>query len=148
MQRLKGGCQCGNIIVDLEFQHPPETCEVRVCDCEFCRKRNAAYVSDPQGSMVVWIRDRGRYGSYRQGSGQAEFLSCTNCGVLIGSLYRNGGHVYATVNARCVRGEKHFAAEHVMSPRNLNADEKIQRWRALWFGRVTLITGEPVRTRT
>ncbi len=148
MHRLKGSCHCGNILVDLELPKTPHSYAPRACDCDFCRKHDAAYVSDPQGSVVVWIGDGSLRGSYRQGSGQVEFLSCSNCGVLIGAFYSNGGQLYAAVNTRSVRGENIFAAEQKVSPRLLSADEKTARWRSMWFGNVSIVAGEHWRSRT
>ena len=140
MHILNGGCHCGNILVDLELSRPPDNYRPRACDCEFCRRHQAAYVSDSQGSVAVWIQDAGLRGSYRQGSGQAEFLLCGNCGVLIGAFYSDGGRLYATVNARCVGGAKNFAAQQSISPRLLSVDEKTARWRSLWFSHVNVLT--------
>ncbi|MDE2345614.1 MAG: aldehyde-activating protein, partial [Gammaproteobacteria bacterium] len=112
----------------------------RACDCDFCRRHNAAYVSDPQGSVAVWIQDAGLRGSYRQGSSQAEFLSCRRCGVLIGAFYADGGRLYAAINAHCVRGAKNFTAQQSISLRLLTADEKTARWRGSWFSHVNVLT--------
>jgi hypothetical protein len=148
MHRLKGGCHCGKILVDLELAQEPGSYAPRACDCDFCRKRQASYVSDPRGSVAVWIQDAGARRSYRQGSGQAEFLSCGNCGVLIGAFYNDGARLYAAVNAGCLSGGKLFAAEQPASPGLLSADEKTARWRSLWFGNVNVVSAEYPRRRT
>src|SRR5450756_2542718 len=50
MNKVSGGCHCGNITVDLELTAEPETYHPRVCDCDFCRKHGAASLSDTKGS--------------------------------------------------------------------------------------------------
>jgi len=142
MFTVSGGCHCGNILVDLELARAPDTYNPRACDCDFCRQHNAAYVSDPRGSLTIQIKDEHRSGRYRQGSGQAEFLFCGNCGVLVGVLYRNNGQLYAAVNAKAVEGGKSFGAEQPVSPKTLSAREKARRWQDIWFSNVSIMTAE------
>lgn len=132
---VSGGCHCGNIRVDLELTTEPSSRHPRACDCDFCRKHGAAYVSDPQGSLRLKIDDRSRTNAYRQGSDLAEMLLCTRCGVLVGALYRSAGRIYATLNVRVLEGAS-FGAEQTVSPKKLGADDKISRWRELWFSDV------------
>jgi hypothetical protein len=140
MAMISGGCHCGNIRIDLELAHAPEIYHPRACDCDFCVKHNAAYVSDPQGSLVIHIQDDLMIGKYRQGSGQAEFLCCSNCGVLVGVMYRNGGQYHAAVNARAVQGGKPFGPEQSVSPKKHSAEDKVQRWLEIWFPSVSIET--------
>jgi hypothetical protein len=142
MIRISGGCHCGNIRIDLELTRAPDTYNPRACDCDFCRKHNAAYISDPQGSLAIRIKDESLRGTCRQGSGQAEFLFCRNCGVLVSVLYRNDGRLYAAVNARAVQGGKPFGAEQTVSPQKLSAEDKVKRWQEVWFSNVGLVSGE------
>lgn len=137
MQKLGGGCHCGNIRVELELTRTAGTYNPRACDCDFCRKHRAAYVSDPQGSLLILIRDERDCGRYAQGSGRAELLLCRNCGVLVGPLYPEAGRLYAAVNANVVEGVA-FGAQQPVSPRTLSADDKVKRWKEVWFSNVTV----------
>jgi len=134
---VNGGCHCGNILVEIKLLRPPETYIPRACDCEFCTKHGAAYVSDAKGSLVVRIKDESEARMYRQGSGQAEFLLCRNCGVLVGVFYRSEGRLYGTVNAKVLGAE--FAAPRPASPKQLSDEDKVQRWQELWFPGVSII---------
>jgi hypothetical protein len=136
MHAVKGGCYCGNILLELELSREPGQYHPRACDCGFCRKHGAAYLSDPQGSLRIRIDDASQSGAYRQGNELAEMLLCTRCGVLVGALYRSGGHVYATVNAKAIEAPAEFGTEQPASPRLLSADEKVDRWKTLWFSDV------------
>jgi len=140
--KISGGCHCGNILVDLELARAPETYHPRACDCDFCRKHNAAYVSDPEGSLAIWIKDGQLSGKYRQGSDQAEFLFCKNCGVLVGVYYRNDGRLYAAVNAKAVQGGKPFGTEQTVSPKKLSAEDKVKRWQDVWFPSVSIVSAK------
>jgi hypothetical protein len=138
MHSVNGACHCGNIVVELQLANEPGSYHPRACDCAFCRKHGAAYLSDPQGSLRLRIKDQRQGGTYRQGSGLAEMLLCTQCGVLIGALYRSEERIYATVNVRVIEGVESFGTEQPVSPRKLSGDQKISRWTDLWFSSVAL----------
>jgi hypothetical protein len=140
MHKVSGGCHCGNLVMALELTRAPETYNPRACDCDFCRKHGAAYVSDPQGSLTLRIRDESQTGRYRQGSGQAEFLVCRNCGVLVGVLYGSEGRLYAAANAKAIEGKTGFGPDQPVSPKTLSAGDKARRWQDVWFSKVTLGT--------
>jgi hypothetical protein len=137
VQKLAGGCHCGNIRVELELARTAGTYNPRACDCDFCRKHRAAYVSDPQGSLLILVRDERDCTRYAQGSGQAELLLCRNCGVLVGPLYPEAGRLYGAVNANVLEGVA-FGAQQPVSPRTLSAEDKVKRWKELWFSNVTI----------
>ncbi|MGA9853768.1 MAG: aldehyde-activating protein [Gammaproteobacteria bacterium] len=140
MFRINGGCHCGNILMDMEITRAPDSFNPRACDCDFCRRHNAAYVSDPQGSLAIRIKDVNLSAKYRQGSGQGEFLFCRNCGVLVSVIYRNKRGLYATVNARAAQGGQPFGSEHTVSPKTLSASKKKKRWLDIWFPSVSVVT--------
>ena len=106
MSTLSGGCHCGNIRIELELTRAPESYNPRACDCDFCTKHSAAYVSEPKGSLAIRVKDAGKIGRYRQGNGIAEFLICTNCGVLVGVVYDAEGRVYGAANAKAIQGAR------------------------------------------
>src|SRR5579863_1627490 len=136
MYKVNGGCHCGNIRLELELTSAPATYRPRACDCDFCRKHAAAYISDPGGSLVIRIRDSRELRRYRQGAGLAEYLFCASCGVFVGVVYSDEGKLYGSVNARAVGTGEAFGPEQVVSPKQLSADEKSRRWRDIWFAKV------------
>ena len=138
MTRLSGGCHCGNVALKVQLSRAADSFRPRVCDCEFCRKHGAAYLSDPDGALLLQVRDAALLGSYRQGSGAAEMLVCRSCGVLIGALYRDGEKLYGVVNSLALEAPQQLGAQQPVSPRTLTSEQKQQRWRQLWFANVTL----------
>jgi hypothetical protein len=70
-------------------------------------------------------------------------LVCTRCGVLVGALFRSGGRLFATVNARAVEGTDSFASDQPVSPKRLSADDKVSRWTSLRFADVTVEEAPP-----
>jgi hypothetical protein len=140
MHSMSGGCHCGKLQVSASLTGSPQTYRPRACDCDFCRKHGAAYVSDPQGSLHLTIRDEHAASRYRQGSGLAELLLCRNCGVLIAALYRDEGVLYGAVNATVLEGRDDFGPAQAVSPKTLSGGEKVHRWRGIWFADVRIAT--------
>lgn len=136
MHALHGGCHCGNLRLTLRTAAAPEQTAPRACDCGFCTRHGAAWVSDPQGRLDLFVRDRERVGGYRQGSNQARFLFCMDCGVLAATAMDAGGREFAAVNARCLDDAGRFAPAVAASPQTLAAEEKTSRWQRLWIGEV------------
>ena len=111
MYRANGACHCGNIEVEMEFLRPFEDYHPRACDCDFCRKHSAAYVSDAFGTLSIRVRNAPGQAVCRQGSALAEFLFCNDCGVLTCVLYPNEGGLYGAVNVRIIDPEFQFGEE-------------------------------------
>lgn len=141
MTQLKGSCHCGNVRLEIALSRAPASYQPRACDCDFCRKHGAAYISDPAGALRIETRDDGKLVRYRQGSGTAECLLCSSCGVLVGAVYRDDTRTFATVNTRVVEGAT-FGNELTVSPKKLGVDEKISRWKELWFPKVSFVSQE------
>lgn len=138
MHKASGGCYCGNIKADVELTAAPETYHPRVCDCDFCRKHGAAWVSDAKGSLHIQIKNAHESGTYRQGSRQAELILCRNCGVLVAVLYRTDKELYAAVNAKALANAAELGVEQAVSPQQLSATEKANRWQGMWFSNVQI----------
>lgn len=141
MVKLKGGCHCGNIRVEVGLSRPPAEYNPRACDCDFCMKHGAAYLSDPEGSLSIHVKDARLLSRYRQGSGQAEFLLCSNCGVLVAVSYQDAGQTVAAVNSQAIEGAR-FGDKTPVSPKKLGPDDKARRWKDLWFRDVGITNSE------
>ncbi|HEV2321214.1 MAG TPA: aldehyde-activating protein [Gammaproteobacteria bacterium] len=137
MHNITGSCHCGNVRVVLALTHDPGAYQPRACDCSYCTRHAAAYISDAQGSLSLEVKDGQLLKAYRQGSNTADFLLCQNCGVLIGVTYREGGETYMAVNARILDHGVTLGQTVTGSPQKLGPAEKIARWKQLWFRSVT-----------
>lgn len=102
----------------------PASIQPRACDCSYCTRQGAIYVSDPSGLLEM---DEGAH-KYRQGEERADFLSCPRCSVLLAVVYADRG----AVNARCLERFAELGAPQVVSPQKLSAVEKLARWQASW----------------
>lgn len=129
---LRGGCHCGRVGVVFETAHTPSTLQPRACDCSFCRKHGAAWISDASGRLTVDATTPSDVRSYRQGSESARFLLCAHCGVLVAVVFEADDERFAAVNVGCLDDVIAFPAPVVASPQRLDASEKIDRWRMLW----------------
>lgn len=133
MNSITGGCHCGNVRVVLGLSREPRDYQPRACDCSFCTRHAAAYLSDAAGSLSLEVKDPQKLKAYRQGSHAADFLLCRNCGVLIGVTYREGTETYAAVNSRIIDPGVTLGQEVTASPQKLSPNEKVARWKQLWF---------------
>lgn len=134
---LKGGCHCGAVRLELVTSIRPEDLHPRACDCSFCTKHGAAYVSDPRGRLRIVAP--GGPAEYRQGSGTARMLLCRSCGVLVGAVLEEEGRRYGTVNANCLEGVA-FGAPQTVSPQKLAVGDRKARWTRLWTPDVEIVT--------
>jgi len=71
-EKLQGGCHCGNIQIELTLTTPAAACNPRACDCDFCRKHNASYISDSQGALRLHVKDEYDLAKYKQGNKLAD----------------------------------------------------------------------------
>jgi len=150
MPEIEGGCHCGNLRIAARLTREPADYAPRACDCDFCLKHGAAYVSDPQGWVAIRVADEAHCLRYRQGSGSAEFLVCGRCGVLVAVLHGRGrrasgktdedigNRLHATLNVRALIVPTAFAPEKTVSPQRLAAADKVRRWQEIWFADVRL----------
>jgi len=138
METVSGGCHCGNIRVQAQLTRTAAAYHPRACDCSFCRKHGAAWLSDPQGTLHIALRDERDVSRYRQGSGTAELLLCRRCGVLVAALLSEDAGRYAAVNSCALEGGVPFGAPQAVSPQSLSGGEKVKRWQTLWFSNVSI----------
>lgn len=138
MLTLTGACHCGKIQFSAELSRPLSSYAPRACDCDFCQKHAATYLSDPSGQLRIHLDSDGAPHTYRQGSETAEFLVCRNCGVLTAVLFHDSARIYAAINTKAVDGHPTLGTPTPVSPKALSASEKVQRWKENWFCDVAL----------
>jgi hypothetical protein len=133
---LKGGCHCGKLRIELTTSIEAAELRPRACDCSFCTKHGAAYVSDPDGKLRIVGSDS--MADYRQGSGTARMILCRACGVLVAAVLEENGRRYGTVNSKCLDGVT-FGAPQAVSPQTLGVADKKARWTRLWTPDVEIV---------
>lgn len=115
----------------LQTMRSADDCIPRACDCSFCRKHGASWVSDPEGSLRIEAHAADDLRRYRQGSETADMLFCAHCGVLMAVVFAHADGLFGALNAGCL-DDAALAAPVVVSPQRLSAAEKSERWRRLW----------------
>ena len=138
MHIIQGGCHCGNISYATEFPNEPSSYTPRVCDCKLCSSHGATYAADNNGTLSVKIRNKNNVSKYRQGSRIAEFLICKICGVMIGVCYEENGSIYGAINIRSAHDYRAFGKSHLAHLTQLTDEERIKRWKKLWFSNVKI----------
>ena len=138
LYRLSGECHCGNIKLGITLSMPPSSFQMRACDCDFCRKHGASFISDVHGSLLITTKDASQLGKYQQGSSAADFLFCKKCGVFVAVTFESGGHLYSAVNCKTVNENVIFGDVITVSPKLLSVSEKADRWKNNWFCDVTI----------
>lgn len=132
-QVYRGACACGCCTVLLALSSPLESHTPRACDCDFCVARGVAYLSAPDAQITLRSADGWR--RERQGSGQAQFLSCAHCGELLAVVAPFDDGWRGAVNATQLDDQHLLAPAQAVSPKLLDASTKRSRWGTLW-GRV------------
>lgn len=141
MTKLKGSCYCENITVDLQVSKSPGEYKPRACDCNFCMKHGASYISDPAGTLSFHVKDMKWLRKFRQDDdGIADFLHCINCGVYVGVIHQDGDQLFGAVNSLVIDEGVVFGEKVVVSPKQLSDEEKIKRWKEIWFRGVRVFT--------
>jgi len=130
---LTGSCHCQRLQLALHGSLEPVAISPRACDCSFCQKHAAAWLSDPDGELVITVAEADALGRYRQGSESAEFLGCCHCGVLVAVVFATDAGLRGAINVRCLDRAGEFAPTQTVSPQQLPAEERRERWRRLWM---------------
>jgi hypothetical protein len=136
---IRGGCHCKRARVEFTTHQEPAATNPRACDCSFCKKHGAAYVSDPAGRLRIIVGDPSALRSYRQGSGTAEFRLCSGCGVLVAVTFEHAGRLYGAVNAACLDEDSGLGGRIPASPQGLSPEQKVARWLRVWVPDVQVL---------
>lgn len=98
MVEAKGGCHCGAVRFTAKLPDPPVP--AIDCNCSVCRMTGFLHVMVPHGDFALESGE-GALTSYRFGTGAANHLFCSKCGVK--SFYQPRSHPEAwSVNAHCL----------------------------------------------
>lgn len=107
MKRVSGGCHCGAVRFAANVPDPPVP--ALECNCSVCSMTGFLHIIVPHEEFTL---ERGQHvlTSYRFGSGAAEHLFCSKCGVK--SFYQPRSHPDAwSVNAYCLDERPELAIE-------------------------------------
>jgi len=98
MTEVSGGCHCGAVRFTAKMPDPPV--HALDCNCSICSMTGFLHVMVPHEDFEL-VTGRDSLATYRFGTGAAEHLFCSNCGVK--SFYQPRSHPDAwSVNAHCL----------------------------------------------
>ncbi len=131
MKSFAGGCHCGALKVIFTTGRAAIDVWPRACDCSFCRRHGAAYLSDRDGQLE--IVDSGN-NVYQFGFRITDFHICQQCGVLVAATWRDSdGAIFGVANMRALEITDFFKN----APAQINFDlekqsDREHRRRAHW----------------
>ena len=98
MIEVKGGCHCQAVRFTAQLPNPPV--QALDCNCSICRMTGFVHIMVPHADFALDAGTDALTG-YRFGTGAAEHLFCSRCGIK--SFYQPRSHPDAwSVNASCL----------------------------------------------
>jgi hypothetical protein len=125
-----GECLCGRVVFSIELPEQLEKYSPRACDCDFCTRRSISYLSHPGGVLEIECSEP--FDVIQQGSNQAMFLSCADCGSVVAVVHQLDGSLKGAVNAVLLKEFERLQEPIIVSPRLLSPEEKRIRWEGIW----------------
>lgn len=139
---ITGGCHCSNIRFRLESAKTPSEFAPRVCDCTFCTKHGARYISDPEGSLRIEIEDSALVERYAFGHRTAEFMVCRRCGAVPAIVSEIDGTTHGVVNINTADNPEAFTTPAtVVGYDGEEVDRRLARRQRNWIGTVVIVCG-------
>lgn len=132
MNTYSGSCHCGDLRIQYRTALPLAEWPLRECQCTFCRKHAMLSTSDPDGEILVIVRDPASLRRYRFATGVTDFLVCARCGVYMGATVVNDSRM--VINGRVMDCAADLLAR-AAEPKHFeqqSADERIERRQQVW----------------
>lgn len=99
--KVEGGCHCKAVRFEATVDEPP--LDVLACNCSICAMTGFVHLFVAHRDFTL-LSGRDILTSYRFGTGAADHLFCSRCGVK--SFYQPRSHPDAwSVNAHCLDGD-------------------------------------------
>lgn len=140
--QIQGSCHCANISYSLEWPGAAAEIPARSCGCTFCLKHGGVWTSHPQAVLRVWITAPDVVTRYAFGTGTAQFLVCTRCGVAPVVTSQIDGAIYAVVNVNTFDNVER--SRILCQPANFEGEEvslRLERRRRKWIADVVVTEG-------
>ena len=120
---ISGGCHCGAVRFRATMPDPPVPAER--CNCSVCSMTGFLHIMVPHEAFEL-LTGRDSLSSYRFGTGTADHLFCSSCGVK--SFYQPRSHPDCwSVNANCLDQPIELAIEQ-FDGRNWEAAAAERDW--------------------
>lgn len=127
---LQGSCRCRNIL--LHWQCRDYSLVPRACQCAYCVRQHAAWVSKSGTALHAVIHDPRQHRVVEQGPAGAQFHECAHCNDVVLVTADIDGELYGAANARCVVNPRGFQNAVPGDTTALSVAAKRERWRLNW----------------
>ena len=131
MESSIGECSCGQTKVKISLPENLDQYSPRACDCDFCVSRSIFYLSHPDGELEIESTEPLEV--QRQGSNQASFITCSNCKSVIAASLQLENRLVGALNSTLLSDFSLLQKSVTVSPKQLGAREKNERWQTLWL---------------
>jgi hypothetical protein len=132
MTTYRGSCHCGDLTIEYETALEPGSWPLRECQCSFCRKHAMLSTSDPNGEVLLLVKNSASLKRYRFATGVTDFLLCARCGVYLGATVMNDAWIVLNGRAMECAGELVARAAEPRVYDQQSADERIARRIRMW----------------
>ncbi|BDX05351.1 hypothetical protein MACH26_08720 [Planctobacterium marinum] len=88
-------------------------------------------MSDPKGSLEIHCTKAPKM--VRQGSQQADFISCAQCAEVVAVILDKGDAKLGAVNSTMLDNGQDCKEPQTASPQKLSAEDKARRWSKIWM---------------
>ncbi len=95
---INGSCFCKNINYIFNSSKKINEIKVRACTCSFCTKHGNRYTSDPDGELIIFIKNCKAIKKLKFATETAEFYICMDCGSVPFIISDIIGKTYAVIN--------------------------------------------------
>lgn len=97
-QTLEGGCHCQALRYFLHWPAGEPSLPARRCTCSYCIRFNGTWTSHPDAVLEISEAAECPALRYRFGTGTADFLVCSRCGVVVAAVCKFEAGPKAVVN--------------------------------------------------
>ena len=126
-----GKCSCGHTKLKIFLPETLDQYSPRACDCDFCISRNISYLSHPNGELEIESIEPLEV--QKQGSNQAGFITCGRCKTIIAVTLQLENKLVGALNSTLLSDYSLLQKSTAVSPKQLSAKEKVERWQTLWL---------------
>jgi hypothetical protein len=135
-----GACDCGAVKFEYHCDQDLTEHTARACQCEFCKPRQASYLSLVASELRVHLKDRRYLYAYRFGTNTADFMHCAVCNSQVFVKTRVDDQDYALVYAPALA---RFSELTDFSPVNYDEEvlsDRLQRRAQNWIAKLDVIS--------
>lgn len=138
MPLIIGSCHCKNISYELLLP-VDKTIAARSCSCSFCSKQNATYTAHKDAVLKAIFKSESLVNRYTFGMNTAQFIVCSQCGILPFVISTIDQSTYAVVNVNTF--ERKQSWQIISSKISFDEEslkERLERRKKTWIPTVNI----------